>query len=251
MPKQYKIKWRESDLAELSRVIKNFNAKIYRIRKKNPNAIEYLPNTLNKQEVIASIYSRRDFNRRMKDYKAFSKRGAEAFENVGGKPATKWLADLWKTHQKIRNQQRAARRKELEESPVYSRGRDTGAKRKEMGKIKENAVKPSKLDPAKMHRKEFEKAWDALEREISDLGRAEKMELFKSNYIKAMINEGYSQELIDYVRALPAALIVDTLDIDTEATIDFVYSRAELKLREQVLWEVWESAVQRGLRDND
>lgn len=250
MSKQYKMRWRESDIKELERVIKNFNAKLYRITKKNPTATEYLPSRLNKQEVIDSIYSRRDYNRRITDFKAFSKRGAEDFANVGGKPATKWLSELWAKHQRIRNQQRAIRRKELEESPVYSRGRDTGVKRKEMGRIKENAVKTSKLDPKKMHKKEFEKAWAALEREISDKNRLAKMELYKANYLKAMIHEGYPQDLYEFVASLPADLIADTLDIDTEATIDFVYSKAELEQRAQALWEVWESAVQRRLRND-
>ena len=36
MSKFHKIRWQESDLLELSKTIKNFNAKITRLAKKNP-----------------------------------------------------------------------------------------------------------------------------------------------------------------------------------------------------------------------
>ena len=44
MSKYHRINWRESDEQELKRVIRNFNAKITRLEKKNPQI--YNKNTL-------------------------------------------------------------------------------------------------------------------------------------------------------------------------------------------------------------
>ena len=43
MHKYHKIRWRETDEQELKRVVRNFNAKIRRLEKKNPQIKEYLP----------------------------------------------------------------------------------------------------------------------------------------------------------------------------------------------------------------
>ncbi len=43
MPRQYNIRWREQDEKELRRVVRNFNDKLRRLVKKNPDNANILP----------------------------------------------------------------------------------------------------------------------------------------------------------------------------------------------------------------
>lgn len=100
MSREYKIKWRDSDLKELNRVVKNFNAKLSRLEKKNPDQAQYLPkfwkngvdengsqiveftDRLTVTQLKELINTRRDFNREINALKRFSRRGAEEIINL-------------------------------------------------------------------------------------------------------------------------------------------------------------------------
>ena len=105
MPKQYDIKWRVQDEKELRRVARNFNDKLRRLVKKNPENKNILPQFYNeKTEEFESritvdtlknmIQTRQDFNRQLNMLKRFSRRGAEkmvpAPDNDYGTKTTKW-----------------------------------------------------------------------------------------------------------------------------------------------------------------
>ena len=146
MSKKYNMRWRESDRKELERVIKNFNAKLYRIEKNHPEIMDYQPAKVSKKEILETITTRADYNRTIKNLQKFSKRGAETpVKSSRGAKATQWAVDKYKQEQRTENIRRAKRRKELEEKEVKIGKKGTGIKRAQMGDIKENAVKPHNL----------------------------------------------------------------------------------------------------------
>lgn len=251
MPKKPKMRWRKSDLAELQRVVKNFNAKLSRLEKKGAD-MSIMPDRLSLKDLKASIETRADFNRAIKSAQRFTTKGAEApVTSSRGAQSTKWAVREFQIAQQAVNRKRAKTLKEIGEQPVTRAGKPTGNTRAEMGKIKENAVKPSKKKFDSMSQKEWEKAMKAIESELSDSKSAAKREAVKENYIKALINEGFSDELQELVKSIPLDDFIKTLDTDEQATFDFVYGKEERDLIEAELTDAWEAAAEKAGIDLD
>lgn len=76
MPRKSNIKWRDNDLAELRRVVKNYNAKLARQRTKLIEADEryqasQLPRKASVKELRQSIETRKDFNSELREMQNF------------------------------------------------------------------------------------------------------------------------------------------------------------------------------------
>ena len=238
--KSSKIRWRDSDTAELQRLIKNFNAKIYREIQKNPDAVNYLPERVKKSEAIKSIQTRSDFNRLTKSLKGFTKKGAEKpVKSSRGATATQWEVDEFKKKQRVVNARRTRERNKLNEKEVKSRGKPTGMKRGEMGSIKENSLKPSKKKFDNLSQKEWDKAKANIDKTLNAQYREERKQHMKDNYIKGLQNAGYSDEIVDIVQNTPLDDFLETVDTDTEATFDFIYDPIEQAKKEEALKQVW------------
>lgn len=122
MSKYHKIKWSENDKKELSRLIKNYNAKIDYHAKKNGSK-EGLPEKLKVKEVKANIVSRKDFNRTLDKIALFLKRGGEQIiENKNGVKITK--AEYQYTMKNINevNAKNEKERNKMLNEPVYVNG---------------------------------------------------------------------------------------------------------------------------------
>lgn len=239
-----KIRWRESDLDELQRTIKNFNAKIYRERKKDPGAGDFLPETVRKADIVKSIESRADFNRIVNSLQRFSRRGAETpVKSSRGAKATQWEIDEFKHKQRIENARRTRERKKLEEQEVKSRGKGTGVKRAAMGSVKENSLKPSRKNFDNLSQKEWELAKKNLDNMLDVSYRERKQTQMKENYIKGLITAGFPDSVINKVRNVPLETFLNTINTDNEASFDFIYDPIELKIKAESLLEVWNHAL--------
>lgn len=123
MSKYHKIKWSENDKKELSRLIKNYNAKIDYHAKKNGSK-EGLPEKLKVKEVKTNIVSRKDFNRTLDKIALFLKRGGEQIiENKNGVKITK--AEYQYTMKNINevNAKNEKERNKMLNEPVYVNGK--------------------------------------------------------------------------------------------------------------------------------
>ena len=251
MSKKSKIRWRKSDLAELQRVIKNFNAKLTRLDKKGAD-MSIMPERLSKKEAMGKIETRADFNRFVKSAQRFTTRGAEtAVKSKRGFVDTKWAVD-----EALRlNRRKEARKKrelaKLSEQEVLSRGKGTGVKRAEMGTVRENELKPSKKNIDNMSQREWELFKKGLESEMYDKYSEAKKQRMKENYIKAMINVGIDETIQAIVEAMPLDEFVNTVINDQEGSFDYVYSPEELSVVNMSLRETWEAAADRAGIDID
>lgn len=105
MPKQSNIKWRVQDEQELRRVARNFNDKLRRLVKENPQNKNILPQFYNERTdqfesritiktLKDMIGTRSDYNRTLNMLKRFSRKGAETIieapDNEYGTKTTKW-----------------------------------------------------------------------------------------------------------------------------------------------------------------
>lgn len=84
------IKWRREDSVELQRAINTFNRNVRKLRKQE-NLSDYLPDTVNYNEIRDNIVSRKEFNRVIASLRSFNKKNnAELYETAAGQYITKW-----------------------------------------------------------------------------------------------------------------------------------------------------------------
>ena len=82
MSRKYNIRWREADEKELQRVVKNYNAKLSRLAKKNPEMKNALPDRVSAAQLRDMIETRQDLNRELNSLRRFSQKGAEELVEV-------------------------------------------------------------------------------------------------------------------------------------------------------------------------
>ena len=82
MSKRYNIKWNESDSKELARAVKNYNAKITRLSKKEEYKGVILPEKASVKQLKELVSTRRDLQRELKSLQRFTKRGSETIVDV-------------------------------------------------------------------------------------------------------------------------------------------------------------------------
>ena len=91
MSKRYNIKWSENDEKELKRLVKNFNAKITRLNKKDNEVRGYLPQKVSYAQLRDSVQTRSDLNIAKRKLESFTKKGSEKLVSTGkGLTMTKW-----------------------------------------------------------------------------------------------------------------------------------------------------------------
>lgn len=244
--KQYKIRWRDSDRAELQRTINNFNAKLRRLEKSRPDLAEYLPKKVRKKDIEKEIHTRTDFNRQAKSLQRFSVRGAEEpTKAVRGAKATKWEVSEAKKKARIINREREKTRNALLEREVTSRGKGTGSTRAQMGTLKENDLKPIKVNFNIKSQKEWDLMKANIDAQLDEAWKSFKKSNMKLNYIKGLEDAGFSQDIVALVHQMDVDEFIATVETDAEASFDFIYDPIEHTLKSDALREVWEAALKR------
>lgn len=238
------IRWRESDSAELQRVINNFNAKLYRLQNKDPSLTDYLPARVKKSEIMESINTRADFNRIVNSLQRFSKRGAETpIKSKRGAKFTQWERNEQMIGHRIKEAAKTRQRKAIEAQEVKSRGKGTGSKRSEMGSIKSNELKPKSVTPENMSQKEWDYFKKSVDNALNPLTNEFLKHNMRLNYIKGLRNAGFSEDIVSLVHEVDIDTFLQTVELDTEAQFDFIYEPIEFALKQDSLYQVWESAL--------
>ena len=234
MPKQNKIKYRESDLNEMRRLIRNFNRRrAYQI-KKHPETADLQPPKMSVKDVKKSIYSRADFNKWKKYTEKYSVETAKVKENKYGVKSTIYDIKITQSQVKARN----ARLKKEKESKkgVYVNGKKvtnaakvTNEKEKEGTKQNFNTMKSQKAW------KEFKKAFRKLEGKREQQERSAYYNHLKEAFEKNIDNS----ELWLLYETLGTEKIYDLyLNGLDSVDIDFIYDSAiEDETKESTIFE--------------
>lgn len=248
MARNSKIRWRESDVQELQRIINNYNNKLYRLKKNHPEMIDFLPQRMTKKEAIASIETRAEFKRLTSSLQRFSKRGAEApVTSSRGAKATQWEVEEFKHKQRIENARRTRERKAIEEKEVKIAGKGQGRTRAEMGSIKENELKPSRKKFDNMSQKEWELASKNMDRLLNYTEREKKKLQMRENYLKGLTENGFlddKPELEKYIRGVSIETFYETVQTDETATFFFYKDPIAYKARLDTLIDTWKTAFE-------
>lgn len=179
MSKYHKIRWQESDLKELNKVVRNYNAKIKRLEKKNPQIERILPQYYNeKTDTFSSrltvgqlkelINTRQDLKREINALKRFSKRGSERLVTVpntdNNLKITKWQLTEMNRRVGIINRRRKKRLEDVVNVEVESRGEKLGYTRGDigMGRAEEVSLSPMQTFTRRMEQHELKHRWRSI-----------------------------------------------------------------------------------------
>ena len=214
MSKRYNISWNENQQKQLKRAVKNFNAKIDRLAKKNPREAGTLPEKVSLRELKNMINTRQDLQREVNALKRFSKRGAEQLTNPPPKfgntelRLTKWEVDEMLKRTARVNKSRALKRAEIIETEMTSRGKELGYKRGQvaMGSLDKNQLEPIVPFTRTMNNEERRRKFRTLRNE-SQIGYWDKRDnILKEAYIKGL-KQNYNPEdvkdIIEKIRTMP------------------------------------------------
>lgn len=202
MSKQHKIRWSERDTKELERVVKNFNAKVNRLIKKDPKTSNVLPEKVSIKELKDLIRTRQDLHRELNTLKRFSKRGAEEIINLADTrnnlKITKWQKTEMNRRIGIINRTRRRRLQEIEEMEMTSGGEALGYTRGQlgMGKASKVALEPMKAFWHTMENYDVKRRWKSILYQSKDDYFNEQDFRVRENFIRA-IKDNFHYENID------------------------------------------------------
>lgn len=204
MRRRYNIRWKQDDEAELSRVVRNYNDKIRRLEKKNPQMKNALPEKASVRQLKNLIETRADFNRELNSLIRFSKKGAEEIvdvpENKYNLKTTKWQKEEMTRKVALINRRRKKRLKEIEAWEMTSGGKKLGYTRGEfgMGKADEVALNPLKAFTPTMSRADLNMKFRHINKEVQSSYFSAKEERLRNNYITGL-QRTYSKDEIEEI----------------------------------------------------
>lgn len=226
MSKYHRIRWSESDNKELARVVKNFNAKIDRLNKKDPSKMlnslpegmkvnkNALPEKVSVGQLKELIKTRQDLKRELNSLKRFSKKGAEKIELVPDTDynlqVSNWQRKEMNRRVGIINKRRKERLDMIREVGVE--GHDFTLGQLGMGKQAENELKPTSSFYRTMSQTDLKWKWKSLRAEMQSSYFTEKDYRVKENYIKGLTDNYAEKDVKDVIKAIEKMDIKDFLD---------------------------------------
>lgn len=206
MSKQHHIRWQQSDNEELARVVHNFNAKLKRLEKKNPEMKNALPEKVSVKQLKELIHTRKDLKRELNSLKRFSKRGSEEIITYGNNniKITKWQKTEMLRKAAIITRRRKARLEELKSVELTSRGKKLGYKKGEfgMGALELNEYRPMSALVKSMTQADVPKRYKSLMKQVQS-NWFDKMDFqWRDNYIKSLeqnYNPNDVEEIINHI----------------------------------------------------
>lgn len=231
MSRYHRINWRESDTQELKRVVRNYNAKISRLAKKNPQIENVLPEKVSVGQLKELINTRQDLKRELNALKRFSKRGAEEIVVVPDTDynlkITKWQKTEMNRRIGIINKRRKKRLEEIANIEMKSRGEKLGYTREQlgMGKANEVSLNPMNAFTRKMSQSDLKWKWKGIMKESQSDYFTQKDFRLRENYIKALqqnYNVNDIQDIIDEINKMDIKEFLNTFE-EEGGNMEFAY----------------------------
>lgn len=266
MSKKFKIRWQDNDDRELAKTVKNFNAKISRIEKKNPELKNALPERASVKQLKELINTRQDLKRELNALKRFTDRknvidieydektkkkkyiGIEILESTNdyNTKITKWQKKEINRRLPFINKRKADRLQALEETEVQSRQQKQGYTRGQLGIGKAEMLELSPLEgitPGANEKSIKLKYRSILAQSQSDFYTLKDFRC-KANYVKGLyenFNPDEIQDIIDTIEKMPLDDFLQTFNSDPDAKFSGLYAPNKRKEQEYAnkLRAVW------------
>lgn len=226
-----KIKWTKNDARKVANLVRQFNTKITRITRKNPSIATALPDRMNSQ-AIQQMYSqltRKDFNRWVASTMRFLRKGAEdVITTKAGVATTRWQLNEIRYNLNAINAERRKRMERLQPS----------TRKGTMGAIQELELKPRRNLSQTIPRGYWAKYVSGIEKQALSSYIVDKMQLYKENYKKAILNElGNQEELLELVDSIPTPTLADAYASDPDLQIRYIYYEIDVEAKVANLME--------------
>ena len=201
MSRKYNIRWSKADEAELKRVVKNFNAKLTRLEKKDPKNANALPERISAAQLRDIIETRQDLNRELNALRRFSERGAEELvevpDNDYNLKITKWQKKEMTRREVIVNQKRKRQLERVADVEMTSRGQSLGYKKGDigMGKMERIELEPVRAFTPSQNRRDINKRFKQLRKESVSTYWDKRNELMRSVYVNE-IEKNFPPEMV-------------------------------------------------------
>lgn len=240
MSRKHKIRWKESDEQELKKAVKNFNAKLDRIAKKNPQLKNALPERASVKMLKELINTRQDLKREINSLKRFNqKRGFDVDKDIVtygdyNIKITRWQRNEINRRVAIINRRRKERLEAIEGTEVTSRGEKQGYTKGQVGMGKQEMLelKPmTGLTPGMNQDQVKNKYKKALIYSQSDFFTLKDIRC-KANYITGLKNNfgiGTIDDLIKYIEEMPLDKFLEIFRSDPNASFEGQYYPKEDK----------------------
>lgn len=229
MSKQPKIRWQKSDSQDLAKAVKNFNAKIERVAKKNPEIKNALPDKVSVKQLKELIQTRRDLQREINSLKRFSKRGSEEIITYGdyNVKITKWQKTEINRRLGIINRRRKQRLDFVESLELTQGGQSLGYTKRDigMGKIERVELSPMQGLTPGMNQRDISFKWKGILKESQSTFYTKKDYQCRLNYIKGL-EENFNKDAAEIKRAIMQMDIGDFLKIfysEADANFEGLY----------------------------
>ena len=245
-----KIRWSEADDKEFKRVVKNYNAKINRLAKKDPKNAKSLPAKITSKDITQLkelIGNRQEFNRELNSLKRFSNKGSEdifvilrdgsmikkdIFDNNPEKYETQYstLLTRWEKNEISRrlpkvNEARAIEKAKIEALEITINGEKVGYKKGDIGMDKNilNALKPLEGITGGKQERDIRSLMRNLRRQSISGYFATKTDILRENYIEAL-KTYYGEQANDLVSA------IEELDDDSFLNVFYSENNASMEI---------------------
>lgn len=212
MSKVYKIRWQQSDKDDLRKAVKNFNAKISRLEKKNPELKNTLPERMSVKEIEKMVTSRQDLKRELNALRRFTRPGAEQLVDVPDSDynlkLTKWQRDEMSRRVGIINRKRKERYDAIKDVEMTSRGEKLGYTVRQaqeaigMGTIDANSTKPMNAFTPRMTRTDLKAKFNSIMKESQQNYWNEREQIMRETYIRTILENFAEEDVQDVIAAI-------------------------------------------------
>lgn len=236
MQKQTNIRWRQSDIEKVKREVKRFDAKINREIAKNPAMALLLPAKKYTKNVLENINTRKDLNSFYRSTENFFKKDATKILTFGEFQTTKYEHKEALTLTRRINKMRE--RELVEMNPTTDKGT--------MNAIEANHLKPKIYNPAKQSPgAAWRKFMESVEKQSRYGYTADKADLYKENYLKAVKNQlgEAGKGLYDKVKGIDSNTFYSAYYDDPLVQIEFIYDPLQQEIIADAAIAHWDNIL--------
>lgn len=238
MRKFYRVKWTSTDTEKVEKLAARFNAKLTRIAKTRPEISEYQPYPIDSELLIERLQqgTRADLDRTVSYYSAYLKEGAEKpITTEQGVKTTKYEIDLLSKQVARINRKRA---QEVTQA-------DVSEYKGNISSLENRNLRPKQFNPDRITQREWNKYFESVQTQATDAYEINKMQAYKSNYLKAIDNVlgPLGNELRTLIEGLPPNVVYWNYYADPLLQLDFIYDPLQAQVIASAVLEKWREVI--------
>ena len=231
------MRWSEQDEETFRKLRKNYNAKIARIKKSNPELVKFLPSKLKKE----NIYSRNDFNTAKKYGEMFLKRDSQRFVPIAKKDP-RMVPEFFKKQMRYITHRENTRRGIAAKKLTPEKGTMSLRQKADIRRLK-TAPKGKQTDPQKRIEELSAYKRAIEEMHLWDSKYLENANLYRENYI-IVLNDELEKAVPQPQAGMMARPIIELLRTMSVMAIFKAYEDYDMKLYIKFLYDIQEAGTE-------